>query len=144
MEDFLINLEQAKRRCLHERRDHDFTLVFAHSNYGLTVSVSLGKTVGSVKKTSDYCKLKMYQLKLSKWIFLEVGIKDTAETYDFRVFQKEWSHNQEMEEKLKEYRRQKVTQFLASNNKPGRNDPCPCNSGKKWKKCCANESWTSM
>lgn len=23
-----------------------------------------------------------------------------------------------------------------SANKIGRNDPCPCNSGKKWKKCC--------
>ena len=21
-------------------------------------------------------------------------------------------------------------------NKPGRNDPCPCGSGKKYKKCC--------
>ena len=27
-----------------------------------------------------------------------------------------------------------------SENKPGRNDPCPCGSGKKYKKCCgANE-----
>ncbi|MBI3279156.1 MAG: SEC-C domain-containing protein, partial [Acidobacteria bacterium] len=23
-----------------------------------------------------------------------------------------------------------------SANKPGRNDPCPCGSGKKYKKCC--------
>ena len=22
------------------------------------------------------------------------------------------------------------------NKKIGRNEPCPCNSGKKWKKCC--------
>lgn len=24
--------------------------------------------------------------------------------------------------------------------KIGRNDPCPCNSGKKWKKCCNSNS----
>ena len=24
------------------------------------------------------------------------------------------------------------------NNKPGRNDPCPCGSGRKYKKCCMN------
>jgi preprotein translocase subunit SecA len=24
----------------------------------------------------------------------------------------------------------------AQSNKPGRNDPCPCGSGKKYKKCC--------
>ena len=23
-----------------------------------------------------------------------------------------------------------------ANDKPGRNDPCPCGSGKKYKKCC--------
>ncbi len=25
---------------------------------------------------------------------------------------------------------------LAADTKPGRNDPCPCGSGKKYKKCC--------
>ena len=29
----------------------------------------------------------------------------------------------------------------ATKGKPGRNDPCPCGSGKKYKKCCgANEN----
>ena len=27
----------------------------------------------------------------------------------------------------------------AQNAKAGRNDPCPCGSGKKYKKCCAAE-----
>jgi len=31
----------------------------------------------------------------------------------------------------------------ASNQAPGRNDPCPCGSGKKYKKCCANRVTTS-
>jgi len=25
--------------------------------------------------------------------------------------------------------------------KPGRNDPCPCGSGKKYKKCCGRDAW---
>lgn len=25
-------------------------------------------------------------------------------------------------------------------NKTGRNDPCPCGSGKKFKKCCENKA----
>lgn len=24
---------------------------------------------------------------------------------------------------------------------PGPNDPCPCKSGKKWKKCCRDKAW---
>jgi preprotein translocase subunit SecA len=27
-------------------------------------------------------------------------------------------------------------------NKIGRNDPCPCGSGKKYKKCCLNKIFT--
>lgn len=27
-------------------------------------------------------------------------------------------------------------QTITTDNKPGRNDPCPCGSGKKYKKCC--------
>ncbi len=28
--------------------------------------------------------------------------------------------------------------FMGSSKKVGRNDPCPCGSGKKFKKCCLN------
>ncbi|AUS97892.1 SEC-C domain-containing protein [Clostridium thermosuccinogenes] len=36
------------------------------------------------------------------------------------------------QEITKEYRQSKI----AVSNKVGRNDPCPCGSGKKYKKCC--------
>ncbi len=29
-----------------------------------------------------------------------------------------------------------VEQFVRASPKIGRNDPCPCGSGKKFKKCC--------
>jgi uncharacterized protein YecA (UPF0149 family) len=35
----------------------------------------------------------------------------------------------------KEYRQSKI----AVSNKVGRNEPCPCGSGKKYKKCCLNK-----
>ena len=30
---------------------------------------------------------------------------------------------------------------LVSSDKIGRNDPCPCGSGKKYKKCCGTGEW---
>jgi hypothetical protein len=30
--------------------------------------------------------------------------------------------------------------FVRENQKIGRNDSCPCGSGKKYKKCCLNKS----
>lgn len=41
------------------------------------------------------------------------------------------------EEKRKElYRSQKSSNTVVKDKKIGRNDPCPCGSGKKYKKCC--------
>ncbi len=31
----------------------------------------------------------------------------------------------------------KIEQYIRTSPKVGRNDPCPCGSGKKYKKCCA-------
>ena len=30
--------------------------------------------------------------------------------------------------------------FIIKRSKPGRNEECPCASGKKFKKCCINKS----
>ena len=44
------------------------------------------------------------------------------------------------EEKREEITKQYKTDSQAVSHKVGRNDPCPCGSGKKYKKCCgANE-----
>lgn len=41
------------------------------------------------------------------------------------------------EEKRKElYKEQKSSATVVNGPKVGRNDPCPCGSGKKYKKCC--------
>ena len=41
------------------------------------------------------------------------------------------------EEKLKElYREAKKANTIVKGTKIGRNDPCPCGRGKKYKKCC--------
>lgn len=40
------------------------------------------------------------------------------------------------EERRKELTREFRQSKMAVSNKVGRNDPCPCGSGKKYKKCC--------
>lgn len=41
------------------------------------------------------------------------------------------------QEILKAYRRSKT---VVKEKQPGRNDPCPCGSGKKYKKCCGKNA----
>ena len=32
-----------------------------------------------------------------------------------------------------------IIPYTSKQNKIGRNEPCPCGSGKKYKKCCLNK-----
>ena len=50
----------------------------------------------------------------------------------------EWDDIFSKEEQKRLFNEQKRSHTIVRNdNKVGRNDPCPCGSGKKYKKCCA-------
>lgn len=40
------------------------------------------------------------------------------------------------QQKREEIKKNHLDAVTAKRDKPGRNDPCPCGSGKKYKKCC--------
>ena len=49
----------------------------------------------------------------------------------------QWSNVFDEDELTKLYKEQKKsTTIVHDGPKIGRNDPCPCGSGKKYKKCC--------
>ena len=48
----------------------------------------------------------------------------------------QWTEIYSEEELKKLYKEQKESTTIRKEKKIGRNDPCPCGSGKKYKKCC--------
>ncbi len=50
---------------------------------------------------------------------------------------KEWANVYSEEELASFYKEQKTSRTVVKDKKVGRNDPCPCGSGKKYKQCCA-------
>ena len=48
----------------------------------------------------------------------------------------EWDTLLTPERRKELYREQKNSSTVVKDKKVGRNDPCPCGSGKKYKKCC--------
>ncbi len=69
---------------------------------------------------------------------------DTASLYKNMVDAKadwlyelpEWENIYTEEEKKALYKEQKTSTTIVNEEKVGRNDPCTCGSGKKYKKCC--------
>lgn len=66
------------------------------------------------------------------------GLGDLIESFEHLggvITQELGEHLAELEEDFTTYRKSLVTPAKAA-EKPGRNDPCPCGSGKKYKRCC--------
>ena len=51
----------------------------------------------------------------------------------WKVYYRKRDANEKFKEIQKAY---KATNMVINDNKVGRNDACPCGSGKKYKKCC--------
>lgn len=51
----------------------------------------------------------------------------------------QWEEIFTEEKKAELYKEQRSSRTIRKEAKIGRNDPCPCGSGKKYKKCCANK-----
>ena len=61
-------------------------------------------------------------------------IEDAKADYLYQLPQWDAIFSQEKRKELaKEFRKSKI---IVNENKVGRNDSCPCGSGKKYKKCC--------
>lgn len=55
---------------------------------------------------------------------------------DWLYNMEEWDELLTPERRKELYREQKASGTVVKDKKIGRNDPCPCGSGKKYKKCC--------
>ena len=51
-----------------------------------------------------------------------------------------WDNLLSEEERKALYKKQKLSGTVVKGKKIGRNDPCPCGSGKKYKQCCGKNA----
>ena len=133
----LDNLKKAKDTSEKDGRDHNFTMLFKELKMGLMFLVSRKRKPDFWNEINRHCNLKMYQTRFKEWILITVDIhKDGTRALDFRIYNKKWKYDPNMEKELEEFKNIKMDRFRRTGQKVGRNDPCPCGSGLKYKKCC--------
>ena len=76
-----------------------------------------------------------YQLHQNKWITLGRRVDSPYLVDMLMVDENPWQYNESMEDAVLEYKRTTTEYSNSSFRKVGRNDPCPCGSGKKYKNC---------
>lgn len=107
--------------------------------YNMEIPYFIGFLDGINESIKD--SLDISSLEEESTITLEINFRELyknmlAVPAEWLYNLEEWSNiftEKERKEISKEYNKSKT---FVNTNKVGRNDPCPCGSGKKYKKCC--------
>ena len=121
----------------------DFTIGLSN-HHGLTVYIynSPFITEEVKEKICEHASLRKYHAKSNLWFALIISTKGVVKYIEILDF--EWVFDDEMQQKYQRIFGGKPKQKLfidgrAVTRKIGRNEPCPCDSGKKYKHCCLDK-----
>lgn len=134
-------VDRLAARSRTDGRLHDATFGFQGS--GITFQCTEESANVAGPRLNSYCELRKYKEKAGEWFGLCINPRNVEVRFGVSLSYP-WSQNDEMDEKTKDMKAPEpidkiVKSFLQGRNKTkkiGRNDPCPCGSGRKYKKCC--------
>ena len=123
-------------------REHDVTVALGKEKSGLTIHCNSLPDDVAYKKLRAHCELRKYSTKAQTWHGVVVRAGDVALRLGL-MLDYPWKKDDGLEKKLegmpKPISAKKLPEAirkLQPRKKRGRNEPCPCGSGLKYKKCC--------
>jgi hypothetical protein len=119
---------------------HDATLGFAASA-GLTIHCSNLPYALAVEKLRAHCERRKYIAKAPNWFGLTIN-SDGSIGLVIEV-DRPWKFNMRAALEVALAEKPQIAKADRISQKVGRNDPCPCGSGKKFKQCCYWKSTTA-
>ena len=141
-ESAVVNVSSAidamARRSSTDRDHHDLTIPMGESRDGLTVHCNSYPIAIAGPKLEKHCLLRKHKAKAERWYGICVS-PDASVRFGINL-DFPWIHEAKMEDILSELPRSGLTIDMtapgAERRKIGRNETCPCGSGRKYKKCC--------
>lgn len=132
-------LEYVMRNARETRGVHDVTMG-SGKDTGITVHSSYLPLPEGLQRLQAHVLCKKYQQKAPSWFGIGVHPDNESLLFGYNAEFK-WKEDAALEEASHSFSNGLGIEFV--NGKPrkrkiGRNDPCPCGSGKKYKKCHLN------
>ena len=122
-------IEQIVQMTLRDGELHDFSCAFAVGSSGLTVHCNAEPDDVARARLEAHVVSRKYISRTSTWVGVLLAPDGTLR--GALKIEYPWKHDAKMDGATKDMRRAAIAKA-----KPGRNSPCPCGSGKKYKKCC--------
>jgi hypothetical protein len=126
------NLIKEQVELILKSQRTDFHTYIDSANIGV-VFVSI--RIYDYTRLQEQCELYAYERKINNWFVIIID----NDFIDFEYFKYENKKNEIVEKKLEGLKEYRLKQTLDAQKKIGRNETCPCGSGKKYKKCCLNK-----
>jgi hypothetical protein len=134
--DFLNKyLKEITAKTKTDRKKHDVTIGFGAGSAGLTVHTSYEDIDQAREKLAYHCMVRKYSQKANRWF----GVLLNPDNGKIRLglqMEGPWQFDQTLETAMGRFKGVALRPTENGLKKVGRNDPCTCGSGKKFKKCC--------
>ena len=133
-EDAILEISKAIDKIAAKARadglSHDLTVPMGKTTAGLTVHCNDDPVSISGPKLEGHCRLRKYAQKAREWYGICVSSRDSSLRFGINL-DYEWKPDIQLDAAVPH-----LAKFGRLGKKIGRNDPCPCGSGLKFKKCC--------
>ena len=137
------------KRGRKDGQHHDLTLAMSDGESGLTIHCNDDHESISGSRLERHCEQRKYTQKASSWFGICIGQKVPRLRFGLNK-EYDWVQSNEMDElvqdlpkpqNLKGKNKINFAPATRQSRKIGRNEKCPCGSGKKYKKCCLKQEW---
>jgi hypothetical protein len=132
-------IEYVTRRARETHGIHDVTMGSGKDS-GVTVHSSYLPFHEGLQRLQVHVLAKKYQQQAPSWFGIALHPEDQSLLYGYNAEFK-WEKDEAVDEASRSFSNGLGVEFVNGkprNRKIGRNDPCPCGSGKKYKKCHLN------
>ena len=135
--DILENIDKINQQLKLDNQPHSFTLPFSALNIGFIFCIGNNEDDFSKKiNLEKYCRIKMEQMNINRWVAIKFIKEINFKELDFTIYFRENSNKEMISVEVEKFRKEKMEKYFSKHHKIGRNELCPCGSGKKYKKCC--------
>ncbi len=138
--EFSRGIDEITARARGDGKSHDFTIGISQGGIGFTVHCTHEPPNVAGPVLARHCRARKYTEKAGRWFGICVRPIDGTVLFALDL-NHDWVQSDEMDRVTSGAPRpKKLAEGLRASRKGprkvGRNEPCPCLSGKKYKKCC--------
>jgi len=131
--DMMDRLSAATRR---DRKPHNASLQVKQT--GITFQANTLPDDEAIDLLRNHCQRRKYAQRADRWFGVSLDVANDRPRFGLLI-DEPWVHDIEMDAAVADMAKPQAFKGrmpLVSAAKPGRNEPCPCGSGRKYKKCC--------